>query len=159
MIPPEGLLPRLEEGLAMFYAGLSAMSAAQGDGLDSVPEVTRNMTVDGIPVVVVDTVEGSGFAGAAGGGGAGGGDEDSDDDDDDDDGGSSGRGGSSSGGRGSSVSVAGRPGLRIELVDDGGAAAAAASPAELDDDDLAAAEAAIDAAIAAAIQEAEQRVA
>uniref|UniRef100_A0A383VNI3 SET domain-containing protein n=1 Tax=Tetradesmus obliquus TaxID=3088 RepID=A0A383VNI3_TETOB len=62
MLPQEGLVPQLEQGLAMFYAGLSALSAAQGEGLDEVPEVTRNLTIDGIPVTVVDTVEGSAFA-------------------------------------------------------------------------------------------------
>lgn len=41
MIPDEGLLPQLEEGLSLFYAGLSALSAAQGEGLDEVPDVTR----------------------------------------------------------------------------------------------------------------------
>ncbi|KAF6265159.1 hypothetical protein COO60DRAFT_1697986 [Scenedesmus sp. NREL 46B-D3] len=61
MLPQEGLIPQLEQGLAMFYAGLSALSAAQGQGLDEVPEVTRNLTIDGIPVTVVDTVEGSAF--------------------------------------------------------------------------------------------------
>jgi hypothetical protein len=62
MLPQEGLIPQLEQGLAMFYAGLSALSAAQGSGLDEVPEVTRELTIDGIPVTVVDTVEGSAFA-------------------------------------------------------------------------------------------------
>jgi hypothetical protein len=62
MLPQEGLVPQLEQGLAMFYAGLSALTAAQGEGLDEVPEVTRNLTIDGIPVTVVDTVEGSAFA-------------------------------------------------------------------------------------------------
>jgi hypothetical protein len=61
MLPQEGLIPQLEQGLAMFYTGLSALSAAQGQGLDEVPEVTRNLTIDGIPVTVVDTVEGSAF--------------------------------------------------------------------------------------------------
>jgi hypothetical protein len=61
MLPQEGLMPQLEQGLVMFYAGLSALSAAQGEGLDEVPEVTRNLTIDGIPVTVVDTVEGSAF--------------------------------------------------------------------------------------------------
>lgn len=36
MIPDEGLLPQLEEGLSLFYAGLSALSAAQGQGLTEV---------------------------------------------------------------------------------------------------------------------------
>lgn len=73
MIPDEGLLPQLEEGLSLFYAGLSALSAAQGQGLDEVPEVTRDIVVDGIPVTVTDTVEGTAFcAGAAAAGAAGG---------------------------------------------------------------------------------------
>lgn len=63
MLPEEGLIPQLQQGLTMFYAGLSALSAAKGEGLDEVPEVTRNLTIDGIPVTVVDTVEGSAFAG------------------------------------------------------------------------------------------------
>ena len=58
----------------MFYAGLSAMSAAQGDGLEQVPEVTRDILVDGIPVTVTDTVDGAAFGGGeAAEGGAGGG--------------------------------------------------------------------------------------
>jgi hypothetical protein len=65
MIPDEGLLPQLEEGLSLFYAGLSALSVAQGQGLDEVPEVTRDIVVDGIPVTVTDTVEGTAFSNAA----------------------------------------------------------------------------------------------
>lgn len=59
LIPSEGLLPRLEEGMSLFYAGLSAMSAAQSEGLEEVPDVSHNLMVDGIPVVVVDKVDGS----------------------------------------------------------------------------------------------------
>jgi len=49
----------------MFYAGLSALSAAQGEGLEQVPEVTRDIVVDGIPVTVTDTVEGMAFGTSA----------------------------------------------------------------------------------------------
>jgi hypothetical protein len=48
----------------MFYAGLDALSAAQGADGQEVPQITRNLDIDGIPVTVVDTVEGSAFAGA-----------------------------------------------------------------------------------------------
>uniref|UniRef100_A0A383VIU8 Uncharacterized protein n=1 Tax=Tetradesmus obliquus TaxID=3088 RepID=A0A383VIU8_TETOB len=34
----------------------------EGDGLDEVPEVTGNLTIDGIPVTVVNAVESSAFA-------------------------------------------------------------------------------------------------
>lgn len=66
MLPDEGLIQQLQQGLTMFYTGLTAISAAKGEGLDEVPEVTRNLTIDGIPVTVVDTVEGSAFAGDEG---------------------------------------------------------------------------------------------
>lgn len=62
MLPQEGLIPQLEQGLTLFYAGLNALSAAQGEGLSDVPELTRDLVIDGIPVTVVDTVEGSAFA-------------------------------------------------------------------------------------------------
>jgi hypothetical protein len=62
MIPQEGLMPQLEQALSVFYAGLTALSAGGEDG--AAPEVSRSMTIDGIPVTVVDTVEG-----ATGGGG------------------------------------------------------------------------------------------
>lgn len=108
MIPSDGLLPRLEEGLSLFYAGLNAMSAAQGEGLDEVPDVTRNITVDGIPVTVVDTVEGGAFAAAGGAVAAAGGVAAA---------GSSGSNGT------------GRPRLTIEVVDDAAATATAAEAA------------------------------
>lgn len=58
--------------MSLFYAGLSAMSAAQSKGLQEVPEVSHNLVVDGIPVVVVDKVDGlarGADGGASGGGG------------------------------------------------------------------------------------------
>ena len=41
LIPSEGLLPRLEEGMSLFYAGLSAMSAAQSKGLQEAVSYTH----------------------------------------------------------------------------------------------------------------------
>eukprot|EP00878_Enallax_costatus_P019364 GHUV01020427.1.p1 GENE.GHUV01020427.1~~GHUV01020427.1.p1 ORF type:complete len:382 (+),score=138.94 GHUV01020427.1:815-1960(+) len=66
LLPEEGLVQQLQQGLTMFYAGLSALSAAKGEGSDAVPGMTRNLTIEGIPVTVVDTVEGSAFAGDEG---------------------------------------------------------------------------------------------
>lgn len=77
MLPPEdtgggGLLRQLEEGLVLFYAGLNALSSGadgggEGGGGDggSGPALTRSLTVGGIPVTVVDTVDGAGVAPAA----------------------------------------------------------------------------------------------
>jgi hypothetical protein len=49
MIPDEGLLPQLEEGLSLFYAGLSALSAAQGQGLTEVcVKVVRTSAINSI---------------------------------------------------------------------------------------------------------------
>lgn len=107
MIPDEGLLPQLEEGLSLFYAGLSALSAAQGQGLDEVPDVTRDLVVDGIPVTVTDTVDSVTFGGVAGGLS---------------DGVDSAGGGEAAGGAVSSSSKTG-PRLMIEVVDDAAAAA------------------------------------
>jgi hypothetical protein len=101
MIPEDGLLPQLEEGLTLFYAGLSALSAAQGQGLDEAPDVTRDIVVDGIPVSVTDTVEGSLLGAAAGAAGSEG---------------AEGAGGA-------------RPRLVIEVLNDAAAAAAAAAAA------------------------------
>lgn len=63
LLPDEGLVQQLQQGLTMFYTGMSALSAAKGDNSDAVPEMTRNLTIEGVPVTVVDTVEGSAFAG------------------------------------------------------------------------------------------------
>ncbi|GBF94541.1 hypothetical protein Rsub_07075 [Raphidocelis subcapitata] len=78
-IPEEGLLPQLQSGLQMFYAGLDQMataSAAGGAAASDAPR-ERDLVVDGIPVTLVDRVglptQGQQQGGGGGGGGSGGG--------------------------------------------------------------------------------------
>jgi len=55
-IGDQGLLPQLVQGLALFYAGLRQMSAGDEEG--EAGPVVRELELEGIPVTVVDTVDG-----------------------------------------------------------------------------------------------------